>query len=78
MVCRRSGARHLLGLAAQRVADRRPDGVGPVRERALVDQQVDSTEIDIAESDGDLLAVGTALPRLTEQWPLGSGRAKNR
>ena len=36
--------------------------VRPVREEPLLNQQIDPSEIDVAEIDGDLLAVGNPLP----------------
>ena len=57
-------ARYLLRLAVQLVADRRPDEVGPVREEAFLDQQIDPSKIDIAKVDRNLLAVGNAPPQL--------------
>ena len=46
------------------VADRRPDEVGPVGEEPLLHQEVDPAEVDVAEVDRDLLAVGSAFPEL--------------
>ena len=39
------------------VSDGRPDEVGPVGVEALLDEEIDMAEVDIAEVDRDLLAV---------------------
>jgi hypothetical protein len=58
-------ARHFGGMAAELVADRRPDEIRPVRVETLLHEEVDPPEIDIAEVDRDLLALGHPLPQLT-------------
>ena len=40
------------------VADRGADEVGPVRIKAVANQQIDMTKVDEAEIDRDLLALG--------------------
>src|SRR5947209_8761249 len=47
-----------VGVALELVADGGPDEIGPVRVETILDHQIDVPEIDIAEIDGDLLAVG--------------------
>ncbi len=51
-------------VAVELIADRRPDEIGAVGVEALPHQQVDMAEIDEAEIDGDLLAVGGLRPKL--------------
>ena len=61
----RSSAPRPPGMGGQLVADRRADEVGAIRAEALLHHQVDAAEVDVAEVDGDLLAVGAALPELS-------------
>ena len=52
-----------VGMPLDLVADGGADEVGPVRVEAVLDQQVDVAEIDVAEVDGDLFGVAPALGR---------------
>jgi hypothetical protein len=53
-----------VGVALELVADGGADQVGAVGVEPLPDQEVDAAEVDEAEVDGDLLAVGGLGPRL--------------
>ena len=51
------GLPDLLAMGRKLVADRRADEVGSVGVEAFLDQQIDMTEVDIAEIDGDLFGL---------------------
>ena len=53
-----------LAMAVELVADGRADEVGAVGVESLPHQQVDMAEVDIAEIDGDLLAIAGFGPQL--------------
>jgi hypothetical protein len=48
------------------VANGRPDEVGPVGVKALLDQEINMAEIDIAEVNRDLLAVSGLWPKFVQ------------
>ena len=49
---------HHVGVAFELTADCRPNEIGPVRIETFLHHEVDLPEVDIAEIDRDLLAVG--------------------
>src|SRR4051794_34654237 len=55
-----------VGVTLELVADGGADQVGAVRVEAFLDQQVDPAEVDVAEVDRDLLAVGRLRPQLLD------------
>src|ERR671913_1778417 len=60
------GPRGRVGVALELVADGGADEVGAVGVEPLPDQEVDAAEVDVAEVDGDLLAVGGLGPRFLD------------
>ncbi len=51
-----------VGVAFELVPDRRSDEIGPVGVKPFLHHKVDVAEIDVAEVDGDLLAIGDLGP----------------
>src|SRR5271157_576198 len=58
------GFAHHVGMPVELVADGRADEIGPVRVETVLHQQIDMTEIDIAEIDRDLLAIRPSGPKV--------------
>src|SRR5271165_1725395 len=58
------GFAHHVGMPLKLVADGGADEVGPVRVETVLHQQIDMTEINIAEIDRDLLAIRPFGPKL--------------
>ena len=59
----------LVRVDAELRPDRRPDEVGPAGVEPFLDQKVDTSEVDIAEVDRDLLGVGLLDLSRHERFP---------